>query len=293
MYERIVVPLDGSELAEAALEYVRHLAARSGAQVILLHACRPEVERMHRVYLQHTAGILRSWLEETRSEAPAVDSAVLLGHPAEEILKYVGENNISLIAMTTHGRSGIQRWAMGSVADKVARHSAVPVWLARSDVPQEIIRGEWPERRILVLLDGSKRAERALPYVTGHAKITGAEVTLLRVFGYPPLFADYATGLRSNWAEHIEQLTANEAEECARYLAGPERRLRDAGLQVRSEALFGNAWDEIIGYIERDGFNLVALTSHGRSGIARWTLGSVAERVLQRCPVPLLLVRAR
>jgi len=293
MYERIVVPLDGSELAELPLEYVRGLAAGTGAQVILLHACRPEVERMHRVYLQQIEQVLRSRLEDAGSEGSTVDSAVLLGHPAEEILTYAEKNKVSLIAMTTHGRSGVRRWALGSVADKVARHSAVPVWLVRSDMPEETIRREWPERRILVLLDGSKRAERVLPYVAGHAKTTGAEVILLRVFGRPPLFADYATGLQSNWAEHIEQLTASELEECDRYLAGPERRLKDAGVKARSEALLGNAWDEIIDYIERDGFNLVALTSHGRSGIARWALGSVAERVLQGCPVPLLLVRAR
>lgn len=293
MYERIVVPLDGSELAELALEYVRGLAAGTGAQVILLHACRPEVERMHRVYLQHIEQVLRSRLEDAGSEGSTVDSAVLLGHPAEEILTYAEKNKVSLIAMTTHGRSGVRRWALGSVADKVARHSAVPVWLVRSDMPEETIRREWPERRILVLLDGSKRAERVLPYVAGHAKTTSAEVILLRVFGRPPLFAEYATGLQSNWAEHIEQFTASELEECNRYLAGPERRLKDAGVKVRSEALLGNAWDEIIDYIESDSFNLVALTSHGRSGIARWALGSVAERVLQGCPVPLLLVRAR
>jgi len=296
VYEKIVVPLDGSELAELALDYVTGLAVASRAHVTLLHVCAPdesEVERMHRVYLQHTEQVLRSRLEDAASEGSTVDSAVLLGHPAEEILTYAEKNKVSLIAMTTHGRSGVRRWAMGSVAARVARHSAVPVWLARSDVPEETIRREWPERRILVLVDGSERAEQVLPYVTGLAKISGAEVVLLRVCEPLSALAFYTHGMFGNAAGLAEQMMANQREECNRYFAGLERRLRDAGIQVRSETLLGNVWNEIISYIERDGFDLVALTSHGRSGIARWAVGSVAETVLRRCPVPLLLVRAQ
>jgi nucleotide-binding universal stress UspA family protein len=298
MYEKIVVPLDGSELAESALDYVTGLAAASRAQVTLLHVCTPEQaelgpSRFWDYLLEHAAQVLRSRLEDGASEGSTVDSTVLFGHPAEEILTYAEKNKVSLIAMTTHGRSGVRRWALGSVAARVARHSAVPVLLVRSDVPQESIGRKWPGKRILGLLDGSERAEQVLPYVTDHSKIGGAEVVLLRVLEPLSSPAFYGPDMPGNWEDLAEQMMAHLQEECVRYFAGLKRRLRDAGVQVRLETLEGNIWDEIISYIEKDGFDLVALTTHGRSSIARWAVGSVAETLIRKCPVPLLLVRAR
>jgi nucleotide-binding universal stress UspA family protein len=298
MYEKIAIPLDGSELAERALEYVTGLAAASRAQVTLLHVCTPDQSelgpsRFWDYLLEHAAQVLRSRLGDTASEGATVDSTVLFGHPAEEILSYAEKNNVGLIAMTTHGRSGVRRWALGSVAARVTRHSPVPILLVRSDVSQVTIGSKWPEKRILVLLDGSERAEQVLPHVADHAKIGGAEVVLLRVL--EPLSSPdfYTADMPGNWEDLAEQMMAHLQEECTRYFAGLKRQLRDAGVQVRSETLEGNTWDEIISYIERDGFDLVALTSHGRSSIARWAVGSVAETLLRKCPVPLLLVRAR
>jgi nucleotide-binding universal stress UspA family protein len=296
MYEKIVVPLDGSELAERALDYVTGLAIASRAQVTLLQACapdQPEAERIHRVYLQHLEEVFRSRLEDAGSEEARVGSTVLFGHPAEEILAYAEKNRVGLIAMTTHGRSGVRRWALGSVAARVARHSPVPVWLVRTDVPEEVIRSEWPERRILVPLDGSERAEQVLPYVADHARTGGAEVVLLRVLEPLSTLAVYAPSMFANWEELAEQMMADQQKECDRYFGDLESRLGDEGIRVRSQTLFGNVWNEIISYIEKEGFDLVALTSHGRSGIARWAVGSVAETLLRKCPVPLLLVRAR
>lgn len=182
---------------------------------------------------------------------------------------------------------------MGSVAARVARHSAVPVLLARCDVPQETIANKWPEKRILVLLDGSEKAEQVLPHVEDHAKIGGAEVMLLRVLEPLSSPASYPPDMPGNWEDLAEQIMAHLQEECTRYFAGVKRRLRDAGVQVRSETLEGNIWHEIISYMESDGFDLVALTTHGRSSVARWAVGSVAETLLRKCPIPLLLVPTR
>lgn len=298
MYEKIVIPLDGSELAERALDYVTGLAVASPAQVTLLHVCTPDQSesgssRFWVYLLEHAAQVLRSRLEDAASEGSTVDSTVLFGHAAEEILAYVKKNKVGLIAMTTHGRSGVRRFAMGSVAARVARHSTVPVLLARSDAPQETISRYWPEKRILVLLDGSEKAEQVLPHVADHAKIGGAEVVFLRVLEPLRSPAFYPPDMPGNWEEVAERIMTHLEEECVCYFAGLKTRLRDAGIQVRSETLEGNIWDEIIRYIERDGFDLVALTSHGRSSVARWAVGSVAETLLRKCPIPLLLVSAR
>lgn len=298
MYEKIIVPLDGSELAERALDYVTSIAAASGAEVTLLHVCTPDQaesgsSRFWVYLLEHAAQILRARLEDVAGATSTVDSAVIFGHPAEEILAYADKNKVNLIAMTTHGRSGVRRWAMGSVAARVARHSVVPVLLVRSDAPEETISGRWPERRILVLLDGSERAEQVLPHVVDHAKIGGAEAVLLRVLEPLRSPAFYPPDMPGDWEELAERMMAHLEEECTRYFAGLKRQLRDDGIQVMWETLEGNVWDEIISYIERDGIDLVALTSHGRSSIARWAVGSVAETLVRKCPVPLLLVRAR
>src|SRR3989304_2033382 len=162
MYEKIVVPLDGSELAELALDYVTALAAASRTQVTLLHVCTPDQSesgssRFWVYLLEHAAQVLRSRLEDAASEGSTVDSTVLFGPPAEEILTHAEKNKVGLIAMTTHGRSGVRRWALGSVAARVARHSPVPVLLARCDAPQETIGRKWPGKRILGLLGGSER----------------------------------------------------------------------------------------------------------------------------------------
>lgn len=313
MYKRMLVPLDGSELAEVVFTYAKELAGRLSLDVTLLHVCSPteqELAPMHRSYTEHMAGIVKLQVEAIQKKvgiqpggkAVEVRGELAVGYPAEEILSYADENDIDLILMSTHGRSGIRRWAMGSVADKVLRASKVPVWLVRAGIPEEVVYDKWPSRTILVPLDGSELAESVLPHVEAVAKQRGAEIVdviLLRVCEPPIISSDYPEAIMPlSWEEHVEQQMALCKRASEKYLASVEKRLKDAGLKVRSEALvgkppLGNPANEIIDYANRNPFNLIVMATHGRSGISRWAYGSVAARVLLGVSSPLFLVRPR
>jgi len=260
---------------------------------------------IHRAYIERAAEILRRQSaevqEKTRSKSGGkeleVRGELAVGNAAEEILSYADKNDVDLILMATHGRSGVKRWAIGSVADKVLRASKVPVWLVRAGVPEEIVHDKWLRRTMLVPLDGSKLAESVLPHVEVLAKQRGSElvdVVLLRVCEPPIILSDYPEAIMElSWEEHVQKEKEWAKEAGERYLAGVEKRLSGAGLKVRSEVPLGRPIDEIIDYANRNPFNLIVLSTHGRTGITRWAYGSVADKVLQRSTSPIFLVRPR
>ena len=138
MFEKIVVPLDGSKLAELALPYAEELAARTGSQITLLRVIasgEAEDYEKNQVYLKGVAREVeidtKKLLEKSGGEIK-VETAVLTGNPAEAIVDYAATKKISLIVMASHGRSGIGRWTLGSVAEKVVRGGSSPVLLVRS-----------------------------------------------------------------------------------------------------------------------------------------------------------------
>jgi len=305
MYKKMLVPLDGSELAEVAFVYAKELAGRLDLDVILLHVYRPEeceLVPMRRAYVERAAEIIRRQSEEVRQstgtkpegKALAAQGELAVGYPAEEILRYADEHDIDLILMATHGHSGIRRWAVGSVADKVLRASKVPVWLVRARVPEEIVYDKWPRRTMLVPLDGSELAESVLPHVEALSKQRGAElvdVVLLQVCEHPVIPSDYPPTMPLSWEEHVEQEMAKCQRASKQYLGGVEKRLKDVGLRVRSEVLVGNPADEIVDYANKNQLDLIVLATHGHSGLTRWAFGSVAEKVLVGVSSPILMVR--
>jgi len=227
------------------------------------------------------------------SKKTKVSGVVVVGNPPEEILRYADENGIDLILMATHGRSGISRWFIGSVADRVLRSSRVPVLLVRAGISQEILGAQWPGS-VLVPLDGSGPAELVLPHVMTLAKQPGArtsEVVLLRVCEpmAMPLFAP--PEFLVDWGDISAKHMAKAKRSAKSYLARMERRFNDAGIEVTSEVLKGQPAEEIIGYARKKPFSLIVMATHGRSGLSRWAYGSVAEKVLLAISSPLLLVR--
>ena len=306
MYKRMLVPLDGSELAEVVFTYAKGLAGRLGLDLILLHVCSPEESElapMHRAYIERAGEIVKRQSQEVqerkgiKSGVKAIEARVemAVGRPADEILRYANEGDVDLILMATHGRSGIGRWVMGSVADKVLRLSKVPIWLVRAGIPEEIVYDKWPSRTMLVPLDGSKLAESVLPHVKALAKQRGAElidVVLLRVCERGVISPDYPEAtMPLSWEEHVKRATDFYKQVSEQYLAGVEKRLKDAGIRVRSEVLMGKPSDEITEYATKNPFNLIFMTTYGRSGLSWWPLGSVADRVLHGVSSPIFLVK--
>lgn len=313
MYQRILVPLDGSSLAEAVFPYAKELAGRLDVDMVLLHIATPALAQfapmrfapMRRAYIEQAVETVKRQAREVRKKTGTLPKSKPLkirgelteGYPAEEILRYADENAADLILIASHGGSGVKRWAMGNVADKVMRASKIPVWLVRAGIPDETPYDQWPKITLLVPLDGSALAESVLPHVETLAKQRGAEpvnVTLLRVCE-PPAIPSYdapeLSGVPLNWGEYMDQEVARCKRVANEYLAGVEKRLKESNIKVRSEVLAGKASDAIVDYANKNPFNLIIMATHGRSGLSRWVYGSVAQNVLQAISNPILLVK--
>ena len=305
MYKKVLVPLDGSELAEVVFSYAKELAARLGLDLVLLHVANPnerDLVPLHRAYVERAAEVLRRGAEELQEKVgiPAsvgrvtAKGELAMGHAAEEILSCALRHKSDLILMATHGRSGIKRWALGSVADKVLRVSKIPIWLVRAGVREEIVDDKWPSTTMLVPLDGSKLAELVIPHVEALAKQLGPElvdVVLFRVCEPVAVPSDYPAAAGLTWKEHEAQEMARPKAECEDYLAGVQKRLEGLGLRVRAVVPHGKPADEIADYANKNSVSLIVMSTHGRSGISRWAYGSVADKVLLGVCSPVFLIR--
>lgn len=146
--------------------------------------------------------------------------------------------------------------------------------------------------RILVPMDGSKLAECVLPYVEKLAQGCSAkEVTLLRVCEPFSVLADYPASMPHSWEEHASNMTVYAQQQCSLYLTDVEKRLKDLGLNVRTESRLGDPAKEIVDYVSNNEVDLIVMASHGRSGISRWAFGSVADRVFRSICVPIMMIR--
>ena len=285
MYERILVPLDGSELAERALPYAEGIALRLHSEVILLtvSALGDCLERLLRAYLENKAG-------ELLSSGVKASPLVVEGDTANEILNLAEKNHVDLIIISTHGRSGISRWALGNVANKVLRASHIPTLLIKSSELETVSAGK-VLGNILVPLDGSQFAEAIIPYVEGLAQGMDSEVALLRVIEPIKLPNLAAYGQWVDCEKYEKSLLTEAEKEAKRYLSNQECALQDKGVKVSSISLLGKPTQTILQYAEDNFFSLIALSTHGFSGITKWAYGSVASNIIEGSTKPVLLVR--
>lgn len=298
MYKRILVPLDGSRLAEVALPYAEELAGRLGSEITLLTVLQPsgtppeiQHDNLYQSYLQNITQTTRREAEKyimTPGERAEINSVLLIGEPAEQIVDYASKQDFSLILMATHGRSGIRRWTLGSVADRVARATDRPIALIRAKGARADVREKSILRKALVPLDGSKEAETVLPYVEELVTRLKAQVITLRVLVTED-FTFYTT-------EQLEQFKSRRSQ-AKSYIEKVAARLRDKGIDAKAEFMEAlgrlDASEVIIDRTDKLQADVVAMSTHGRSGIGRWALGSVADKVLREGNTPLLLVRAK
>jgi nucleotide-binding universal stress UspA family protein len=288
MYKNILVPLDGSALAEQILPFARWLAEPNDISITLLAATDPDARPP---FWPAEAG--ESYLKKVRENYLAglkrVVIAVERGKPAEVIVDYAKPDRDCLIALATHGMSGVRRWLLGSVASKVVQTAVNPLLLIR---PVEGIHPLMPVglKTIFVPLDGSGLAEKVLPQVVELAKAMKLEVHLVRIYTLPADAYVVADGVIAEGPAPFRDELRKEAEV---YLEGKAEHLRASGLaHVISTALEGDPAGEIVDIARKTTKSLVAMSTHGRSGIGRWLLGSVTEKVVQHAEDPVLVVRA-
>jgi len=295
MYERILVPLDGSSAAEIALPYAEEIAAKIGAEIILASVSEQaavETDHLYRSYLERIVEQVQRQLKDWGAKKEAkVKSEVLLGTPASEILRYADENNVSLITMASRGRSSRGPWLLGNIAAKVLRASGKPVLLIRAQADKEALRQRSLVKRILVPLDGSKLGEEAIPYAEALAKVLGAEIVLFQAF-MTPTWRGGAYEYRSVSPTQFEEEKQKLRKSAMAYLDNQGKAFHEKGLITSSTAKEGIAPDQILEYAEANRIDLIAMSTHGHSGIGRWVFGSVTDKVLHAGDTPVLTVRA-
>lgn len=307
MYQRILVPLDGSATAEQAIPYARLLSQGFKASIDLLRvidgptagsadldqgtASEQLAERVQAgEYLANLAGSLRS-------EGLEVASSILEGNPASTIVTESEKAPGTLVVISTHGRSGITRWVMGSVADKVLHATRAPMLMVRcqetesqeSESRETESVGTVHVREVIVPLDGSELAEQALPHAVAVARALGLKTTLLRVTPSAGDYFKYMDYPPSNYEDLAQEVDADAVQ----YLDNICRRIKLEGAgEIEERLIHGSAALAIADYVKEVPDCLVAMTTHGRSGIGRWVMGSVADRVIRHSGSPVLVVRA-
>ncbi len=294
MFEKILLPLDGSELAETAIPYVRDLASQLNAEVYLLHVC-PEghqnLNRMHKIYLDHTADNLSKEISTVLgpNQKAVIKSDVVSGEPAKAIFDYIQQNSISLVAITTCGASGIRAWTMGNVADKVVRGAGIPTLLVRvGESPRETGKGFI--KQILAPLDTSEASRISIPYAVDLAKRLNAHVTLFSMAQtvYAQNLDGMGVGVGVNW-DAVDKATEKYTNDLLKSI---EDDIQSKGVSVSHITALGiDAASEILELENKLPVDLIMMATRGRSKIARWAFGSVAEKVLREGGAPLLVIR--
>jgi len=299
MFTRILIPLDGSKTAEKVLPYARFLARNLKLPVELLavvdiveiathiSADRARyldtmIEDSVRNSEQYLRGIARTFPSGTKC-------TVEKGKAEQIIIETAAADKGTLVTMATHGRSGMNRWLLGSVAEKVLRGGTNPMLLVRATEEGKTDGGA-TLKSIVVPLDGSELAESVLPTVAELAKTLKLEVVLFRAYSIP--YSAYSSA-EGYYAVDYEELLKAMREEAVDYLEKKTEAVKKLGIdKVSCVAKEGFAADEIISLSRKSPDNLIAMCTHGRSGVKRWVLGSVTETVVRHSADPVLVIRA-
>lgn len=298
MFSKVLVPLDGSPFAEQSLPYARSIVHRAGATLDLVHvhvphaltdsACGryafvPEVDQIYRrrerLYLEGTAKSV-----STAVHVP-VSTAVVDGLDSEAILERVQESKADLIVMTTHARGPLGRIFQGGVADDLIRHAAIPLLLVRPREAEAAIVAEPVLEHMLVPLDGSALAECVLKPALKLMRLWKGHCTLLRIINARPKSMDARPDQPGGQEEEREA-------EARTYLQKLTKRLRDEGVSVQSRVVVApHTASAILDEAQTQRCDFIAMATHGRGGLLRMLLGSVADEVIRGSCFPVLVYR--
>jgi nucleotide-binding universal stress UspA family protein len=287
MLGKILLPLDGSELAETAIPYVRDLAGQLEAEVYLLHACPPEHKpflRMHQTYLNDLADGLRRKIKADwqLSGDPKIQAEVILDEPVNAIFEYIKQKSISMVALTSHG---------------VVRGAGIPVLLIRIKEGRIVPEKKGLIQKILLPLDNSDASKIAIPYAVQLAKKLKSSIALFSVVQTIYTQAIYTQnigggGMGPGFGSNFDLIDVETKKFTDEYLMGIADEIRKEGVEVTQTCLVGmDAAFEILEMEKKSQPDLVVMATRGRSNISRWVFGSVAEKILREGDSPILMVK--
>jgi nucleotide-binding universal stress UspA family protein len=285
-----LIPLDGTKLSESAYAMLP-LVAQLGIDRIRLVSVwesaaeenesgreekeLDEVTEKGRAYLN---AYLEQQAEAVAAKGFQVETVVKIGRPADEVLE--ATHDVDMILIATHGRSGIMRWWLGSVADQIIKESACPCLVIGPNVETDLEHFEL--NRILLPLDGSEASEQAIPLAAFIADKTGAEIDVVRAMSLTAVSYDPGMSVYS-----ADLITAME-ESVKAYLQGVADKL--GGRKVETAMLMGGAGEMLLDHMKERPAGLVVSTTHGRTGVKRAALGSTSDRLLHGS-APVLIFR--
>jgi nucleotide-binding universal stress UspA family protein len=296
LLNNILVALDGSPLAEAALPFAEAVASRTGARVTLVRAAcprsmlrEPAPADQQRV-IEGAETYLQRLAQDLGARGLKVETAVPFGGAAAEwIVEECDFRKGDLVIMATHDRVGPDRWLHGSVAESVVHRSTAPVMLVHGADAQELAKRFVCEQPVLVVpLDGSDLAEAALPLARALARVVGARLVLVGVVPPPGQLVAVGGAVMPYTSDDFDQIEADAKH----YLRGSLNQLASA-VPVEVVMRYGDPAVEIAATAEEHAAAAVIMATHGRTGVLRSVLGSVAGGVVHRCTTPVILMRSR
>ncbi|MFN8612782.1 MAG: universal stress protein [Vulcanimicrobiota bacterium] len=277
---KILLALDGSEFSETAIDTTVALARRLGAElhvvrvVPLLLSTAPELfPNLGQEFTQQSQADALAYLEALRPRFQDLTFHLHapLGSAKEVISQLAADQACRLVVMASHGRTGVTRWLLGSTAEYVLRHVDSAVLLLR---PNALPAGDGDFRHVLVPVDGSASSREVLGKI-GPYLADGARVSVLR-----------ATGLTAR-----DYTLLNNTQEVKNYVSHLEAQLRQLdghGLDLDYHVIDGEASDSIVHFAEQHHCDLIVMSTHGRTGVRRWILGSTTEKVARQAACPVL-----
>jgi nucleotide-binding universal stress UspA family protein len=299
MFDPILVPLDGSLLAECVLPHVVAIARAFNAKVILLRVLEKnrangttqlfdllnwQIKKAEaKLYLEKiSARLIKSQLR--------IDTTVLEGRVAESITEFAQGQGVKLIILSSHGRSGASQWGISSVAQKIILSAPTSVLIVRAHQPAVSELKEQSYRQILVPLDGSRRAENALPLITLLARFHKSRTHILHVVKTPEMARHMPPAPED--IDLSNRVVARNREEAILYLEQVKSRSHLDGIDVQTHLITSdNAAVVLHGLVEQEHIDMVALNAHGYSGKNQWPYGSMVINFILYGKVPLLIVQ--
>lgn len=301
MFTRILIPLDGSQISERGLQVAQQIAPRTNPELFLLHVVDPSREaaaHMHQSYLNGVAENCRQFISKQTSRTGTgitkVTPVLLHGDPVTEIVNFAHKSEARLIIMSTRNRTGIRRWALGSVSEKVYRQTDCPCILIGANGDSGPAPAGKSIGRILVPVGSFADQKKFSSYAEAFDTRIVSEVIFLQVA--PPILsideAEYQKVApeftRSAYADRLEQ---SQKEEAMKHLASFTSIIKSKGIATTAVVMVGSTADSILKYARESNIDLIALPAEGQSAFGQWILGKLSKTLLREGRTPVLIVK--
>jgi nucleotide-binding universal stress UspA family protein len=295
MFQSILVPLDGSQLAEVVLPHAAALAKVLDAKITFVRVIEPpsdiQSQPINPLSWQISKREANSYLEEITGRFKqlnvSVQTSILEGNPASQIVEYVEDSDIDLILLSSHGKSGLTRWNISSVTRKIIQNAKRSTMIVRAYETRENGIADFHYQRLLVPLDGSVRAEYVLPMANSIARNQGAELLLVHVVYKPEmprrkplsdedirLIDDFIERNRQEASNYLEQIECQEQVECQTRLI-----------------ISDNVEDSLHNLVDNENIDLMVMSAHGYSGNRKHPFGNITTHFIEYGSVPLLIIQ--